>query len=113
MFTYTARLATNPQWRSTRHARYLLRTTTGVKSHSNRAFTTSIIHDVSQGFLDLALALPYSELVPSYSATIIATTVVTRLVLTVPFSIWVRYSLVLILDHFNSAHVGEETAVEG
>ena len=44
---------------------------------------------VSDGFLDLALALPYSELVPPYSATIIITTVLSRLLFTVPFSVWV------------------------
>jgi len=50
----------------------------------------STIQTVSDGFLDLALALPYSETMPAYSATIILTTVLTRLILTVPSSIWAK-----------------------
>ena len=56
----------------------------------NRTFLASAIQTASDGFLDLSLTLPYSELVPPYSATIIITTIVTRILFTVPFSVWVR-----------------------
>lgn len=54
-----------------------------------RTFVSSTLQTVSEGFLDLAIALPYPESLPPYSTTIILATVVTRLVFTVPFSIWV------------------------
>ena len=51
---------------------------------------TETVTALSEGFLDLALAIPYPEAVPAYSGTIILVTVVSRLLLTVPFSVWVR-----------------------
>ncbi|TCD68200.1 hypothetical protein EIP91_011372 [Steccherinum ochraceum] len=56
-----------------------------------KTYVTSTLSTLSEGFLDLALALPYSELIPAYSATIILTTVATRLIFTVPFSIWAKH----------------------
>jgi inner membrane protein COX18 len=50
-----------------------------------RHFTSAI----QDGFLDLAVALPWPSSFPPYSSTIILLTVVTRLALTVPFSVWV------------------------
>ncbi|KAI0347237.1 hypothetical protein BDW22DRAFT_508642 [Trametopsis cervina] len=52
-----------------------------------RTFVSEAIQSASDGFLDLALALPFPEAIPPYSGTIILVTVCTRL-LTVPFSIW-------------------------
>ncbi|KAH7914208.1 60Kd inner membrane protein-domain-containing protein [Hygrophoropsis aurantiaca] len=44
----------------------------------------------SDGFLDLATALPLPPSLPPYSTTIILCTVITRIVWTVPFSIWAK-----------------------
>ncbi|KAI0004898.1 60Kd inner membrane protein-domain-containing protein [Russula compacta] len=51
-----------------------------------RRFTSAI----QDGFLDLAVALPWPPSFPPYSSTIILLTVVSRLVLTVPFSVWAK-----------------------
>ena len=60
-----------------------LRSTVAVPG--KRQFTSSIY----DGFLDLALALPWPSSFPPYSSTIILLTVASRLALTVPFSVWV------------------------
>lgn len=52
-----------------------------------------MIQRASDGFLDLALAIPFPESIPPYSGTIILLTVVSRLVWTLPFSIWVCTAL--------------------
>ncbi|TFK55965.1 hypothetical protein OE88DRAFT_1621195 [Heliocybe sulcata] len=51
---------------------------------------TSAVQTLSDGFVDLALALPLPPSWPTYSSTIILTTIATRLVFTVPFSIWAK-----------------------
>lgn len=56
-----------------------------VGIQGKRQFTSAI----QDGFLDLAVALPWPSSFPPYSSTIILLTVVTRLALTVPFSVWV------------------------
>ena len=60
-------------------------TQAGVGILGKRQFTAAI----QNGFLDLAIALPWPTSVPPYSSTIILLTVVSRLALTVPFSVWV------------------------
>ncbi|KAM5540458.1 hypothetical protein V8D89_005916 [Ganoderma adspersum] len=55
-----------------------------------RTFIASTIHSLSEGFLDLATALPYPPGWPPYACTIILVTVVTRLAFTVPFSVWAK-----------------------
>lgn len=55
-----------------------------------RTFVTEAIQAASDGFLDLALALPFPEAIPPYSGTIITLTVFSRF-LTVPFSVWVSF----------------------
>ncbi|EJF61190.1 hypothetical protein DICSQDRAFT_60851 [Dichomitus squalens LYAD-421 SS1] len=55
-----------------------------------RTFIASTIQSLSDGFLDLAIALPYPSGWPPYSCTIILVTVVTRLAFTVPFSVWAK-----------------------
>ncbi|KAI0750737.1 60Kd inner membrane protein-domain-containing protein [Daedaleopsis nitida] len=55
-----------------------------------RTFLSSTIHGLSEGFLDLAIALPIPPEWPVYSTTIILVTVVTRLAFTVPFSVWAK-----------------------
>ncbi|KAH8105896.1 60Kd inner membrane protein-domain-containing protein [Cristinia sonorae] len=77
-------------WRVNRHAPSVFNYTGNAGRPSRRTFITTTIQSASNGFLDLALALPYSELIPPYSATIILTTVASRLLLTVPFSIWAK-----------------------
>ncbi|KAF8505657.1 60Kd inner membrane protein-domain-containing protein [Russula emetica] len=54
--------------------------------HRPRQFTSAI----QNGFLDLAIALPWPTSFPPYSSTIILLAVVSRLVLTVPFSVWAK-----------------------
>ena len=56
-----------------------------VARPGKRQFTSSIY----DGFLDLAIALPWPSSFPPYSSTIILLTVASRLALTVPFSVWV------------------------
>ncbi|KAF8272549.1 60Kd inner membrane protein-domain-containing protein [Lactarius quietus] len=51
-----------------------------------RQFTSSIY----DGFLDLAIALPWPSSFPPYSSTIILLTIASRLALTVPFSVWAK-----------------------
>jgi inner membrane protein COX18 len=60
-------------------------TQAGVGTLGKRQFTSAI----QNGFLDLAIALPWPTSFPPYSSTIILLTVVSRLALTVPFSVWV------------------------
>ncbi|KAI0353609.1 hypothetical protein OH77DRAFT_614700 [Trametes cingulata] len=55
-----------------------------------RTFVSSTIHGLSEGFLDLAIGLPFPPEWPPYSCTIILVTVVTRLAFTVPFSVWAK-----------------------
>lgn len=55
-----------------------------------RTYVTTVVQYISGEFLDLAIALPYPLSWPPYASTIILTTVISRLVFTVPFSIWVR-----------------------
>ncbi|OCH92940.1 hypothetical protein OBBRIDRAFT_790799 [Obba rivulosa] len=57
---------------------------------SRRTFISSAVQGLSDGFLDLAIALPYPPSLPAYTTTIILLTVASRLALTVPFSIWAR-----------------------
>ncbi|KAH9006942.1 60Kd inner membrane protein-domain-containing protein [Lactarius hatsudake] len=57
-----------------------------VALSGNRHFTTSIYN----GFLDLAIALPWPASFPPYSSTIILLTIASRLALTVPFSVWAK-----------------------
>ncbi len=60
-------------------------TEASVGSLGKRQFTSAI----QDGFLDLAVALPWPVSFPPYSSTIILLTVVSRLALTIPFSVWV------------------------
>lgn len=55
---------------------------------SPRTITT--LDSVADGFLDLATALPIPPSLPPYSTTIIICTILSRLVLTVPFSVWAK-----------------------
>ncbi|KAI0732962.1 hypothetical protein C8Q72DRAFT_874028 [Fomitopsis betulina] len=55
-----------------------------------RKFTSSAIQTLTDGFLDLAIALPYPSSLPPYSTTVILVTVVSRLIITAPFSIWAK-----------------------
>ncbi|KZT74337.1 hypothetical protein DAEQUDRAFT_660374 [Daedalea quercina L-15889] len=56
----------------------------------SRKFTSSAIQTLTDGFLDLAIALPYPPSLPPYSTTIIIITAVSRLIFTVPFSVWAK-----------------------
>ncbi|TFY58031.1 hypothetical protein EVG20_g8310 [Dentipellis fragilis] len=61
-----------------------------IVGQGRRGFFREAIQGASDGFLDLAQALPIPPSLPPYSTTIILLTVVTRLALTVPFSIWAK-----------------------
>ena len=56
---------------------------------NRRTLWTQSLQVVADGFLDLAIALPYPISFPPYSTTIILTTVITRVLFTLPFSVWV------------------------
>ncbi|KAG2116100.1 60Kd inner membrane protein-domain-containing protein [Suillus discolor] len=58
------------------------------RSFQRRTFVN--IETFTNGFLDLATALPLPSSFPPYSTTIIICTVVSRLIWTVPFSIWAK-----------------------
>jgi len=60
-------------------------TQASVSILGKRKFTSAI----QDGFLDLAVALPWPTSFPPYSSTIILLTIVSRLAFTVPFSVWV------------------------
>ena len=81
---------------ASRHAfRFQGRPHVNPRPNSQRTLVTEAVQRASDGFLDLALALPFPEAIPPYSGTIILLTVATRLFLTVPFSIWVRVLLLV------------------
>ena len=65
---------------------------------------TEAVQQASNGFLDLALAIPFPEYIPPYSGTIILLTVASRLVFTVPFSIWVCIYLTFTMPHSPGRH---------
>ena len=56
----------------------------------HRTLWTQSLQTLTEGFLDLAIALPYPLSFPPYASTIILTTIATRTLFTLPFSIWVR-----------------------
>jgi len=60
-----------------------------ITANKPRTFVSEAVQAASDGFLDLALALPFPEAIPAYSGTIILLTVASRF-LTVPFSIWAK-----------------------
>ena len=60
-----------------------------TRPHKRRQLNTSALQSLTDGFLELALALPYPETFPPYASTIILTTVLSRLFITLPFLIWV------------------------
>jgi len=57
---------------------------------ASRTLFSSTIQGLTNEFLDLAIALPIPPSLPPYSTTIILVTVVTRLAITVPFSVWAK-----------------------
>ncbi len=59
----------------------------GIVAKSGKRHFTDLALD---GFLDLAIGLPWPSSFPPYSSTIILLTVASRLAFTVPFSVWVR-----------------------
>lgn len=72
-----------------------------------RQFTSSIY----DGFLDLAIALPWPSSFPPYSSTIILLAVTSRLALTVPFSVWVCLLQSSQVRRVTSRFAGEETTM--
>jgi mitochondrial inner membrane protein COX18 len=69
----------------------------GPHLQPRRTFITETLAAVGarlpcEEFLDLALALPIPPSFPPYTTTILAVTVASRLIFTVPFAIWVRPS---------------------
>ncbi|KAL5530693.1 hypothetical protein ACEPAF_6951 [Sanghuangporus sanghuang] len=55
-----------------------------------RTLWISALEPFREGFLDLALALPWPVDFPPYASTIILTTVISRILFTLPFSIWAK-----------------------
>ena len=67
---------------------------------NRRRIATTTLQSFTDGFLDLALAIPYPEFCPPYATTIILTTAISRLILTLPFSIWVSEHHTTVVLHF-------------
>jgi hypothetical protein len=68
---------------------------------------------LSQEFLDLAVALPLPTSLPPYSTTIFLVAVFTRLVFTVPASIWVGFPLEFEESNKGAVcHSGQATRME-
>ncbi|KZT12502.1 uncharacterized protein LAESUDRAFT_733178 [Laetiporus sulphureus 93-53] len=57
---------------------------------TRRTLVHSAVQELTNGFLDLAIALPIPPSLPPYSTTVILLTVASRLVITVPFSVWAK-----------------------
>lgn len=78
---------------SLKHARNLksnpLRFSPLRQQTKHRTLWTESFQTLTNGFLDLAIALPYPLSFPPYASTIVLTTVLTRALFTLPFSIWV------------------------
>lgn len=91
---------------SIKHARNLksipLRSSPLRQQTKHRTLWTQSIQTLTNGFLDLAIALPYPLSFPPYASTIVLTTVLTRALFTLPFSIWVS-KIVSRLDYDESA----------
>lgn len=77
--------------RSTCTTKHLVRPT----AHKRTLWSASDLQTLTSGFFDLATALPYPLSWPPYASTIILTTVISRIVFTLPGSIWVRQDAVL------------------
>ncbi|KAI6035158.1 60Kd inner membrane protein-domain-containing protein [Pisolithus orientalis] len=75
---------------ASRTSRSLGRTQRQLLSASSPHRTITSLDTLADGFLDLATALPIPPSWPPYSTAIILCTVLSRLVLTVPFSIWAK-----------------------
>ena len=69
---------------------------------------------LSEGFLDLAVALPYPQSWPPYASTVILLTVVTRLAFTVPISVWVCRAILVRRTSLTDEYIptGKETRLE-
>ena len=92
---------------------HLLKPRSSVIHRGRRTYVTTVVQYISGEFLDLAIALPYPLSWPPYASTIILTTVISRLVFTVPFSIWVRLvNFFLIRVNIKSVHLGETATME-
>lgn len=70
----------------------------------HRTLWTQSLQTLTDGFLDLAIALPYPLSFPPYASTIILTTVLTRALFTLPFSIWVSRLQWTVPDSTHAKH---------
>lgn len=70
------------------------------------------VQALSEGFLDLATALPLPPSLPPYSTTIILVTVVSRILITLPVSIWVCHYQVILSMGSLTPHTGCTAAME-
>lgn len=102
---------------SARRAAYVLhRPCRTVQPHRSPFFQrrTLTIETFTNGFLDLAAALPLPPSLPPYSTTIIICTVISRFLWTVPFSIWVSHPCYGRISLNKRLFVGKaETAARG
>lgn len=73
-----------------------------ARQPSNKRF---FVQSLCDGFLDLAIALPFPPSVPSYSATIILVTVASRVAL-FPLALWVSGHLQGNPECFVDRHTG-------
>ena len=71
----------------------------------------TLFQPLKEGFLDLSLALPWPVDFPQYTSTIILVSVLSRLVFTLPFSVWVRAVLFVLFLNALKYVIGKETAM--
>jgi hypothetical protein len=76
-----------------------------LRPPSNKRF---FVQSLCDGFLDLAIALPFPPSVPAYSATIILVTVASRLAL-FPIALWVSHDMQLVAGPFAEHFIGQES----
>ncbi|KAI0030706.1 membrane insertase OXA1/ALB3/YidC, partial [Vararia minispora EC-137] len=68
--------------------------------------------ELQDGFMDLALALPFPLGWPPYATTIILATVASRIMLTLPFSLWARRRMRAVEEHVLPALAEEKQTVQ-
>ena len=62
------------------------------RNFQRRGFISETIGSLGNGFVDLALASPFAPTFPAYTSTIVVLTLVSRMAITLPVSVWVRVS---------------------
>jgi inner membrane protein COX18 len=73
-----------------------------LRNAQSRGFVSETISFLSNGFVDLALASPFAPSLPPYTATIVTLTVLTRVCLILPLSVWVSLPVFVAISKLTS-----------